>query len=108
MGGVVRARRFWPVRKYPWGTCEALSSVHSDVGALKRLLFEEGFEELKEKTEQRYYSFRSQHLIGGDDPSLCAHYPSLASCRVTRDGSPNAAAKHLGSALWPPPVALLR
>ena len=33
-------RRFWPVRRYPWGNCEALSSVHSDLPALKRLLFE--------------------------------------------------------------------
>ena len=35
-------RRFWPVRKYPWGTCEAMSSRHSDLAALKKLLFEVG------------------------------------------------------------------
>jgi len=35
-----RGGRFWPVRRYPWGNCEALSSVHSDLPALKRLLFE--------------------------------------------------------------------
>lgn len=62
--------RFWPVRKYPWGTCEALSSVHSDVGALKRLLFEEGYEELKGATEERYYHYRSQQLLNLDDPTL--------------------------------------
>lgn len=32
--------RFWPVREYPWGSCEALSSQHSDLAALKKLLFE--------------------------------------------------------------------
>lgn len=62
--------RFWPVRKYPWGTCEALSSTHTDVGALKRLLFEEGYEELKAGTEERYYAFRSQQLLNLDDPTL--------------------------------------
>ena len=67
-------RRFWPVRKYPWGTCEALSSVHSDVGALKRLLFEEGYEELKAATEQRYYAYRSEHLL--NDPTVCVLCPT--------------------------------
>jgi hypothetical protein len=28
------------VREYPWGSCEALSSRHSDLAALKKLLFE--------------------------------------------------------------------
>jgi septin family protein len=41
------------------------------VGALKRLLFEEGYEELKAQTEQRYYAFRSQQLLNLDDPTLC-------------------------------------
>ena len=53
--GMVHGLRFWPVRKYPWGTCEALSSTHPDVGALKRLLFEEGYEELKRSQQERYY-----------------------------------------------------
>jgi len=79
-------RRFWPVRKYPWGTCEALSSVHSDVGALKRLLFEEGYEEVKAATEERYYSFRSQQLLNLDDPTLydplCHHSCSYRVPRV--------------------------
>ncbi|EIE24975.1 hypothetical protein COCSUDRAFT_83668 [Coccomyxa subellipsoidea C-169] len=70
--------RFWPVRKYPWGTCEALSSVHSDVGALKRLLFEEGYEELKAATEDRYYHYRSQQLLNLDDPSLPVRRGTLA------------------------------
>ena len=29
------ACRFWPVRKYPWGKAEALSSQHSDLAALR-------------------------------------------------------------------------
>ena len=68
------ACRFWPVRKYPWGTCEALSSTHSDAGALKRLLFEDGYEELKRKTNKRYFAYRSEQLL--DDPNLWVH-PSV-------------------------------
>lgn len=44
--------------------------MHSDVGALKRLLFEEGYEELKAATEERYYHYRSQQLLNLDDPTL--------------------------------------
>jgi septin family protein len=50
--------RFWPVRKYPWGTCEPLLSAHSDLPVLRRLLFETGFWELKAQTERRYLAFR--------------------------------------------------
>ena len=39
--------RHWPVRSYPWGTAEALSSSHSDVPALKRLLIELSFDDIK-------------------------------------------------------------
>ena len=46
--------RFWPVRTYPWGKCEALSSTNSDLATLKRMLFEEGFAALKQATEERY------------------------------------------------------
>jgi septin family protein len=90
----IRVRRFWPVRVYPWGTCEALSSVHSDVGALKRLLFEEGYEELKACTEQRYYEFRSGHLL--EDPTQCALLcflfaaPGCAVCSVVCLHEPHA------------------
>lgn len=35
------------MRRYPWGTCEALSSDHSDVASLKKLLLEVCFEEFK-------------------------------------------------------------
>lgn len=50
--------RFWPVRRYPWGTCEPLLSAHSDLPVLRRLLFETGFWELKSQTERRYLAFR--------------------------------------------------
>ncbi len=50
--------RFWPVRTYPWGKCEALSSTNSDLSSLKRLLFEEGFVGLKQATEERYYRYQ--------------------------------------------------
>jgi septin family protein len=44
----VRGRgSFWPVRNYQWGTCEAFSTEHSDCTYLKKLLFEEGFHELR-------------------------------------------------------------
>ena len=34
-----RVGRFWPVRAYPWGRCESLLAAHSDLPALRRLLF---------------------------------------------------------------------
>ncbi|KAK9831503.1 hypothetical protein WJX81_003303 [Elliptochloris bilobata] len=71
--------RFWPVRRYPWGNCEALSSVHSDLPALKRLLFEVGFEDLKAATDQRYYQFRSQQLLHLDDPNMPINRSSLTA-----------------------------
>jgi len=46
------------VRRYPWGKCEALSSDHSDVATLKKLLLEIGFEEFKAQTEERYAASR--------------------------------------------------
>ncbi|DBA76352.1 TPA: hypothetical protein ACH3X1_010063 [Trebouxia sp. C0004] len=51
--------RFWPIRTYPWGKCEALSSSNSDLSSLKRLLFEDGCAGLKQATEER---FRNAHL----------------------------------------------
>ena len=39
--------RHWPVRSYPWGKAEALCSLHSDVPALKRLLLELSFDDIK-------------------------------------------------------------
>lgn len=56
--------RFWPVRDYSWGRCETLSSVNSDIFALKQQLFEEGFAHLKQATEERYYRFRESKLSG--------------------------------------------
>ena len=71
------------MRKYPWGTCEALSSEHSDFAALKKLLLETSFEELKEATERRYYRFREEELLNLTDPDTgcgslelaCSHGP---------------------------------
>jgi septin family protein len=59
--------RYWPVRQYPWGTCEALSSDHSDVASLKKLLLEVCFEEFKTLTEERYYAFREEELLNLND-----------------------------------------
>ena len=35
------------MRSYPWGMAEALSSSHSDAPALKRLLIELSFDDIK-------------------------------------------------------------
>lgn len=59
--------RFWPVREYPWGSCEVLSSRHSDLAALKKLLFEVSYMELKDATESRYYHYRETQLLNLDD-----------------------------------------
>lgn len=47
-------RRGWPVRKYPWGVVEPMSSAHSDLLSLRNLLFQVSPEPLKVETEQRY------------------------------------------------------
>lgn len=59
--------RYWPVRRYPWGTCEALSSEHSDVSALKKLLLEVAFEEFKDHTDERYHHYRERELLNLKD-----------------------------------------
>ena len=51
------------------GKCEALSSIHSDLSALKKLLFEVAYEDLKQDTERRYYAFRERSLFNLDDPN---------------------------------------
>ena len=35
--------RYWPIREYQWGRCEAFNRQHSDCSILKRLLLEEAF-----------------------------------------------------------------
>ena len=52
----------WFTRQFPWGKCEVLSSNHSDLPALKSLLFEWCFEGLKAATEARFYSARETYL----------------------------------------------
>ena len=37
---------FWPERQYAWGTCEAFNPAHSDVFHLRKLLMNEGLEEI--------------------------------------------------------------
>ena len=51
-----------PVRSYPWGVAEALHSTNSDMLALKRLLTELSFEDLKARTEARYYKYRTSRI----------------------------------------------
>lgn len=59
----VCACRHWPVRNYPWGFAEALNSAHSDAPALKRLLIELSFDDLKKITDHTFYTcYRPQQL----------------------------------------------
>ena len=55
------------MRKYPWGAGEAMLSAHSNLPALRKVLFETGYWELKEATEARYHRFRAQHREGGGE-----------------------------------------
>lgn len=71
------------VRRYPWGKCEALSSDHSDVAALKKLLLETGFEEFKAKTEERYYHYREEELLNLHDDDGRGWGPVSRSCSLT-------------------------
>ena len=50
------------MRKYPWGTVEAMSRDHSDLLSLKRLLFEVAPQALQAETERNYLLFRSGDL----------------------------------------------
>ena len=84
----------WFTRSFPWGKCEVLSSNHSDLPALKSVLFEVCFESLKAATEARYYSARESHLtsralsralssgeLPPDGPKL-AQYAALPSVTI--------------------------
>jgi len=52
--------RHWPVRRYPWGTIETMSSCHSDLLSLKRVLFETAPGLTKILTEERFTGFRAR------------------------------------------------
>ncbi|KAI3438983.1 hypothetical protein D9Q98_001397 [Chlorella vulgaris] len=64
--------RFWPVRKYPWGNVEAMLTMHSDLPVLRRLLFEAGYCELKDATEQRFHQYRHQQCAGSKNIVVAA------------------------------------
>lgn len=64
--------RFWPVREYPWGSCEALSSRHSDLAALKKLLFEVTPCRVKLKSKDRADFLLIQGLFSCSS-FLCLH-----------------------------------
>ncbi|KAK3281959.1 hypothetical protein CYMTET_10278 [Cymbomonas tetramitiformis] len=50
----------YPIRNYPWGTCESLHSEHSDLGLLQDLIFERGFRPLKRKSKELYRGWASR------------------------------------------------
>eukprot|EP01026_Neomeris_dumetosa_P069654 TRINITY_DN6896_c0_g5_i1.p1 TRINITY_DN6896_c0_g5~~TRINITY_DN6896_c0_g5_i1.p1 ORF type:complete len:583 (-),score=74.08 TRINITY_DN6896_c0_g5_i1:113-1861(-) len=58
-----RVHSYWLVRQYFWGQVEAYRSLHSDFKFFKKLLFEDGFQELKENTERVYRKFCVQEII---------------------------------------------
>eukprot|EP00884_Botryococcus_braunii_P007002 jgi/Botrbrau1/16302/Bobra.0066s0071.1 len=75
--------RSWPIRQYPWGSVEVLNRAHSDVPALKNLVFALGYENLKLNTETRYLAYRQARLEGKPPP--VAH---MAVCRsISREPS---------------------
>lgn len=57
--------RHWPVRSYPWGKAEALCSLHSDVPALKRLLLELSFDDIKVHYLPLLMHVHRAHHFGG-------------------------------------------
>ncbi|KAK9844319.1 hypothetical protein WJX74_000764 [Apatococcus lobatus] len=69
--------KFWPVRKYPWGTAESLSGTHSDFACLKKLLFEVAYMDLKNATDDRYYKYREGSLLHFDDATMPIDRKSL-------------------------------
>lgn len=60
--------RFWPVRRYPWGRAEPLSTAHSELPTLRKLLFETGYWELKAHTDEEYLGFRKKRVAEDASP----------------------------------------
>jgi septin family protein len=50
--------QFWPERNYDWGTCEAFNPDHSDLLLLRRLLLQEGVEEIARDKVARCVAMR--------------------------------------------------
>jgi septin family protein len=48
--------QFWPERNYDWGICEAFNPEHSDLLLLRRLLLQEGVEEIARDKVKRFAS----------------------------------------------------
>ena len=72
------------MRSYPWGTAEALRSKHSDVLALRRLLFELSFDSLKRRTDDRYYQFRAEQLNAASQAAAGVDLLSQESLLIQR------------------------
>jgi hypothetical protein len=52
-GGVQEQPELWPERRYMWGTSEAFNEKHSDLIVLRRLLLQEGVEEISDSKHER-------------------------------------------------------
>ncbi|PRW59161.1 septin GTPase [Chlorella sorokiniana] len=85
--GSAGQRRFWPVRKYPWGSVEAMLTQHSDLPVLRRLLFEAGYYELKEGTEARFHEYRHTVCSGASSGGLKGTLAGLARMALLTGGA---------------------
>ena len=103
MLGFGHCRVGWPVRKYPWGTVEAMSRDHSDLLSLKRLLFEVAPQALQAETERKYLLFRSgyQPKPQASPPrnQLPGSLPQTGNARTPASSSPEELPK-LKEILW--------
>lgn len=52
-GTVQPEPELWPERRYMWGTSEAFNEKHSDLLLLRRLLLQEGVEEIADSKIER-------------------------------------------------------
>jgi septin family protein len=50
-----------------------MSSQHSDLAALKKLLFEVAFEDLKAQTDKRYYGYRAAQMLQFEEGDMYGH-----------------------------------
>jgi septin family protein len=101
-----RLRRFWPVRPFPWGTAEGMFREHSDVPALKQLLFASSYTPLKNATEQRYYQYRRDRLLA--PPEAGQRTAVTGDCIALEWSAPpaeSAAGNHAAVADWTADVA---
>eukprot|EP01024_Parvocaulis_polyphysoides_P073376 TRINITY_DN9439_c0_g1_i4.p1 TRINITY_DN9439_c0_g1~~TRINITY_DN9439_c0_g1_i4.p1 ORF type:complete len:630 (+),score=111.37 TRINITY_DN9439_c0_g1_i4:76-1965(+) len=78
---------YWLVRKYKWGQCEAFRSRDSDLKFLKQLIFEVGFQELKDNTERQYYNQCKSWKSAQDKPSKAENQNKEQSRKAEKENT---------------------